>query len=247
MAAEFADLYAEHTEAPKSFYYMVFLTYLGAIIANVTLDSAIHPQPRLYLVLLGKSADTRKSTALRLTDQFFREALISILVLHGAGSAEGLAEAFSKQENGQKILVLHYDELKAFVDKARIEGSVLLPTVTTLFERNHYQNAVRNKNIEISNAHLSLVSACTPETYASMFDSRFFAIGFLNRLFLVLGEGKRRFHLPPPIPDEQKMQIADKLKILLQDLRAVAYGAEGVLKLRLSPQADEALRNWYLN
>ncbi|MBI1744682.1 bifunctional DNA primase/polymerase [Candidatus Acetothermia bacterium] len=248
VAAEFADLFAEHTEAPKEFYYMSFLTYLGAAIApDVTLDSSIHPQPRLYTVLLGKSADTRKSTALRLTDNFFQEALVYVPVLHGAGSAEGLAEAFIHQENNQKILVLHYDELKSFVDKARIEGSVLLPTVTTLFERNHYQNAVKGRTLEIQNAFLSLVAACTPETYASMFDSRFFAIGFLNRLFLVLGEGHRRFHLPPSIPTEHKNQVNKKLQTLLQDLRACAYSAGSVLKLHLSPQADEALHTWYLS
>lgn len=67
-ASEFAELYSSFTEAPRSFYYMAFLTALGTVIGHkVTLESEIEPQPRLYTALLGESADDRKSTAIKLT------------------------------------------------------------------------------------------------------------------------------------------------------------------------------------
>ena len=49
-------------------------------------------------------------------------------MLHGLGSGEGLAKQFRSTSG----IVLHYDELKAFVDKSKHEGSILLPMVTTL-------------------------------------------------------------------------------------------------------------------
>ena len=73
VARDIAECYAEVLETPKSFLYFTVLTYLGALVANkVTLDSELRPHPCLYTVLLGESADTRKSTALRKVDEFFR-------------------------------------------------------------------------------------------------------------------------------------------------------------------------------
>jgi acetyl esterase/lipase len=91
IARDFAETYAAHLESPRSFFYFGCLTYLGALIAGkVTLDSELRPEPRLYTVLLGESADTRKSTALRKVDEFFRAlgAGYTPPVLFGVGSAE---------------------------------------------------------------------------------------------------------------------------------------------------------------
>lgn len=88
-----ADLYARYLESPRSFFYMSFLTYVGAVISRkVTLDSALRPEPRLFTVLLGASADTRKTTSLRTVDALFQEAGCAPNTLHGTGSAEGIAE-----------------------------------------------------------------------------------------------------------------------------------------------------------
>jgi hypothetical protein len=59
-------------------------TFLGGVISTkrreksimvsrVTLASEIVPQPRLYTLLLGQSADERKSTALKKVVDHFRE------------------------------------------------------------------------------------------------------------------------------------------------------------------------------
>src|SRR4030095_7618296 len=119
---------------PMAFFYFVFLTYFGALIAKkITLDTELRPEPRLYTVVIGESADTRKSTALRKVDSFFGTLgpLWGPAVLFGVGSAEGLAAELKERPE----LILHYDEFKSFVDKAKNEHSVALPMVTTLFER----------------------------------------------------------------------------------------------------------------
>jgi hypothetical protein len=70
---EFAELYAQYLEPPAAFFYFTFLTYFGALVAKkITLASELRPEPRLYVVLLGESATTRKSTALHKVDEFFR-------------------------------------------------------------------------------------------------------------------------------------------------------------------------------
>src|SRR5208337_3153442 len=90
---KFAELYSSYTEPPLQFYYFSFLTCLGSVLADkVTLESQIEPQPRLNTLLLGESADDRKSTAIDQTVKFFhRFSVDKILnVCHGLGSAEGL-------------------------------------------------------------------------------------------------------------------------------------------------------------
>ena len=193
---EFADLYSTYLESPRSFFYMGFLTYFGAIISRkVTLDSALRTEPRLFTVLLGASADTRKSTALRMVDTFFQQAGCAPNTLHGTGSAEGIAEELKENPT----LLLHCDEFKGFVDKARAEHSSCSRWSPCCSSAASSTTESRSRS-SASGASLSLLAACTLDTYATMFDPKFHAIGMLNRLFLVVDSSTPRFAVPRPIP-----------------------------------------------
>ncbi|MFH1767052.1 MAG: hypothetical protein ABH826_03095, partial [Patescibacteria group bacterium] len=112
VAGDFARIYARHLEAPEHFFYLSFLACLGSILSGrLTLDSELSPQPRLYVILLGESADDRKSTAVQKTVEFFHEAITDFKTSWGVGSAEGLQK---KLEESNKLL-LCIDEFKSFV------------------------------------------------------------------------------------------------------------------------------------
>jgi hypothetical protein len=218
---------------------------LGALIAGkVTLDSELRPEPRLYTVLLGESADTRKSTALRKVDEFFRAlgAGYTPPVLFGVGSAEGIA-AELKDHAG---LLLHFDELKSFVDKARSEHSIALPMVATLFERAEYDNRTKDTRVSIRGAALSLLAACTRETYASIFDQKFLAIGFPNRLWLISDRTGARIPVPRPIPATALDTLATAVRDRLDAVdRAYVNNGLRPVPYRLTPGALAAFRAWY--
>jgi hypothetical protein len=157
-AGLFARTYTNYLETPPCFLFMDYLTLLGHLISGrITLESEIRPQLRLYTVNLGESSDARKSTSIDKVDDFFGEALeiMSINRVLGVGSAEGLARAFGK--NPRVILIL--DELKALVQKMRIDASVLLPCINTLFEKNSYHSYTKNHTIKIDDAELCLLAA----------------------------------------------------------------------------------------
>ena len=241
----FAELYASYLESPLAFFNFCFLTYVGALIApKVTLDSALHPEPRLYVVLIGESADTRKSTALDKTSAFFASLgdAYRPAELFGVGSAEGLAAELKESAS----LILVQDELKAFVDKAKHEGSIALPMVSTLFERGDYDNRTKEKKISVRGASFSLLSACTTETYAGMFDHRFFAIGFLNRLFLVSDRARRSHAVPHPIPPDSLETLRQQVRACLDQIDR-AYVANGLrpVPYRLTPGALALFSDWY--
>jgi len=243
----FATLYAQYLESPIAFFYFVFLTYFGALIAKkVTLDTELRPEPRLYTVVVGESADTRKSTALRIVDGFFRTLgpPWEPAVLFGVGSAEGLAAELKERPE----LILHYDEFKSFVDKAKNEHSVALPMVTTLFERGDYDNRTKTERVSVRGAALTLVAACTADTYATMFDQRFFAIGLLNRLWLVSDRSTARIAVPQMIPEPAVEALRDKVKARLAAIDT-AYERNGLrpVAYRLTPGALDLFRSWYDN
>jgi hypothetical protein len=235
VAGEFAALYSSHLEVPSHFLYMGFLACLGIVVADrLTLASEVRPQPRLYVVLLGESADDRKSTALLKVTEFFRDAVDGFHVCWGVGSAEGLQERL--EESNQ--LLLCFDELKQFISKCKIKTSVLLPCVNTLFESNRYENRTKQSDVRIENAYLTLLAASTIQTYENTWTSQFTDIGFNNRLFLVPGTGERRFPIPAMIPEANKQQLQRGLAEIL--------GHVGPrLELHRTPAATDLYARWY--
>jgi hypothetical protein len=237
VAGLFARTYSAYLEPPQEFFYFSFLTCLGVALANrITLASEIHPQPRLFTLLLGDSADDRKSTAIHKTQELFREMLTDFNVTHGVGSAEGLAERIQESPNG---LLLIFDEMKQFTSKCRIEGSVLLPAVNTLFEINHYENRTKKGSIKVELAFISILAASTLQTYETIFNPIFVDIGFINRLWIVPATGERKFSIPGKIPEAEKKVIKHELVLLLEWVGSFK-------EFQITPEARALYDDWYL-
>jgi hypothetical protein len=237
-AGFFADLYGSHLETPKEFLYMSYLTCLGSVLSRrLTLATEIAPQPRLYTLLLGQSADERKSTSLTKTIDHFKDAVDNFDVCWGVGSAEGLQKRMEQTNAG---LLLSLDEFKQFVSKCKIQSSVLLPCVNTLFESNRYESRTKTTDINLDEAYLSMLAASTVQTYERTWDASFTDIGFNNRLFLVPGTAKRKHSLPEKISDQDQFTLKTKLGEIL---RIVG----GIMELDISPDARELYHNWYMD
>jgi hypothetical protein len=158
----------------------------------------------------------------------------------GVGSAEGLAKAFAA-DKPRVILIL--DELKALVQKCKIDGSVLLPCINTLFEENRFHSLTKNHDIKIDNAQFCLLAASTLDTYANMFTGQFLDIGFLNRLFIVIGSAERRFSIPRPIPEDIKASLRGDLLAVLGHVENLT--AAGPYAFPLTVQARAIFDTWY--
>jgi hypothetical protein len=236
VAGDFAKLYSSYLEVPAHFLYMAFLTCLGTVVADrLTLASEIVPQPRLFVVLLGESADDRKSTAISKTVEFFR-AVEPFPVCFGVGSAEGL----QKRLESSNRLLLCFDEFRQFISKCKIEASVLLPCVNTLFESNRYESRTKQSDIFLDNAYLSLLAASTVQTYENTWSAQFTDIGFNNRLFLVPGGAERMFSLPAKVPDDKRYLLRQRLA---EVLRHVGERRE----LDLTHEARDLFHAWYMD
>jgi hypothetical protein len=259
-AARFADVHTQYLESPWQFLATSYLTCLGALTCDkVTMQSEIRPQPRLYTVIVGQSADDRKSEAIRQVTNFFIKTLegfalpvslnpnASLLNNHvlnlceGVGSAEGLASEFKKHPN----LLLCFDELKTFVSKAAIENAILLPCVTSLFEKNTFQSSTKRNSLSLRDVYLSILAACTVETFQKMWTPAFLDIGFINRLFLVTGKGYRRFAIPKLIPDEEKGPLKQELMKILEFVDGLPKDDEGKYRMPIDHYAFDWFDAWY--
>ena len=244
LAGRFAEVFSEYLESPYSFFVFDFLTCLGNLIGDrVTLASEIAPQPRQYTFTIGPSGDTRKSEAQKKTVKFFSDTFAKgeFNICQGVGSAEGLALKLGKIEQNPKRLLLVYDEAKAFVSKAKIEGSTLLPAVNTFFESNQFHSATKSHDIEIENAYLSLLAASTRETFERMWTSDFLDIGFINRLWLVYDHAERRFSIPREVPSSDLEPLRKKLVEVLSGI------PKGGFRLDIDEDAREIFDAWYLS
>lgn len=236
VAGHFAQLYSSYLEAPVHFFFMSFLVCMGNLLAGLlTIASEISTEPRLYALLLGESADDRKSTAISKTVDFFHAFLDTFAVCFGVGSAEGL----QKRLQDSPTLLLVFDELRQFVSKCKIEASVLLPCVTTLFESTHYESRTKQSDIKLVNVRLSIVAASTLSTYERTWDPSFTDIGFNNRLFLVPGKGERRFSFPGKIPEGEKKVVRAGLANVLKHVKRHPT-------LGITEEARNIYHAWYI-
>jgi len=236
-AGDFAHLYSSYMEVPKEFLYMSYLTCLGLHLADsLTVDSELRPQPRLFTLLLGESADDRKSTAISKTVAFFKDSCFGFTACWGVGSGEGLQR---KMGTSNKLL-LAFDEFMQFIGKCRIDGSILLVCVNSLFENNWYEGHTKTASVVLENAYLSMLAASTTQIYERVWDAKFIDLGFVNRIWLVSGKGCRKFACPRSIPDGSMLLAKKKLG-------AVIEFAGKHPRMEMTEEARKRHEEWYMN
>jgi len=240
IAGDFADLYSQYIEAPKEFLFTGFLCSLGSILAGkVSVKSELRFDTNLYIVFLGDSAKERKSSSIEASIGFFHEFFPNVLSTSwGVGSAEGLQTRLKNTEQGRLLLAI--DEMDGFVNKCKIQGSILLQAANILFEKTHYENTTKDSKVVIDNAHLSIIGATTKAIYDRLWDERFIRIGFINRIFLVPGISEPKFPVPQKIPIEEKKSLAKRTAKILSDV-----GER--LSLEISREAEKEFNEWYFS
>lgn len=237
LLGELAYELAEGTEVPEEFYFVSGLTVLGSLCAGrLKLAVNLECETRLYTVLLGASSDVKKSTALRRILKTLLPLLLgSIEVLHGIGSAEGLARILADK----KHVLLCYDEMKSMFDKCRIEGSTLLAIAASFFENTRWSNPTKDpkQSIEVTDGHLGLLACSTIHTYSDVFTPEAISIGLPNRLFVVSSDRKRKVAWPRE-PDLDKIErIVKRIHAQLETLPKT---------LGITAEAKVRWTDWYM-
>ena len=236
---DLAHALAFGTEVPPEFFFAAGLTTLGAACGRLlSVDVGFDVEPRLYTVLLGDSYGAKKSTAMKKILKFFQGLAIANPpnVVYGLGSAEGLVRVLQEHPN----TLIAYDELRSFLDKTKVQGSVLLPMMTALFEQNKWANVTKNRkqSMPVEDAHVSLIGACTTATFSDMWTPEAISIGFPNRLFVVNAD--RTGKVAWPISPDDKA-LAGLQTLIQQQLARLPR------TLSITTDAKKEWADWYNN
>jgi len=247
-AREYADLMAEHLEPPRQFFYFSALACLGHLFGNmVTIPSAVDISPRIYVVLLGESGMPRKSTAAKatirhvITDPFRDRVDRDGLVCEGVATTAGLLELFKKSSD----LLMFLDGLAILSQQANDSTSVLYPMLAKLFDSTSYDHPLKKNPVYLRNARLSILTACTTETYETVFQDLALTLGFPNRLLIVPGESYRRFAIPPTIPTEALSALQKRLIVLYEQVSERRKSSP--VEFTITTGAQTIIDEWYLS
>ena len=121
----------------------------------------------------------------------------------------------------------------------------LSPCICTLFESNRFHSLTKKHEITIDSAELCILAACTLDTYRGMFTSQFLDIGLLNRFFVVIGDSKRKFSIPQPIPDPEKEVLQHDLIQILTFVNGLSNG--GRYAMPINSTARDIFDEWYFS
>jgi hypothetical protein len=231
-----ARIRSQGCEIPVEFLFGAMLTMLSVVcsgklrIKGLGLDH----DTRLYTVLYGESGDAKKSAARNVSENFLKSLKLEgmPLVLSGVGSAEGLCQAFGDNSR----VVLSYDEMRSFLDKTKIQASVLLPAVTELYEKRMYHNYTKDTKLSIDDARLGFLGCATTGTYEHMWTQEAIDIGFPNRLFVIGAKRKPKVMFPLARDGKKLREICDRVKQQVKRLP---------LDLELTADAKNEMVDWY--
>ena len=261
-AGHYAETYSKYLECPPQYLFMAYLTLLGCTFSQqIRYNSVLSTEPRIYTCLIGDTAASRKSTAMKVTREVFIEALGAPFIFSTSlGSAEALHGIQKSMTTTQKAtgefdaesepepfnLLITFDEMQALIAKGSIKNSVLLPVLNQLYENSYADFPVAAGKREVKGVHLSIIGASTPDTYEMMYSGDAVNMGFPNRIFLVPGAGTRKFAIPPPMPKREKLRVMSRMKGLASSLQdstefthtSTAYEVYNTWYQSLSKQKD---------
>lgn len=234
---DFVEIYSDRLESPPQFFWACYMTLLGSVVApKVKLDLALHTPIKLYTLLIGQSAVSRKSTAMWQTRALYEVALNrGVTCVSGISSGVGLKEVLLDSP----AVLFYCDEFKQFIKVCGYSNSDLLDLVTQLHSdttAESHKSGVHNK---VDEAYLSVLGACTLAAYSDIYAGSALDLGFTNRIFIVPGSRVKRKPLPRPFEQEELIPMSAAIQ-------AMVMWCERHPVITISMNAKRIYSEWYM-
>lgn len=236
LLADYVDLVAPTTEAPSSFLWGAAVAALSVRLGRqVGLPWGIRSMsPTLFVVLLGSTARTRKSTSISDAVEILLEPEVSntLAIIEGSGSGEGFAAALadlpaSKERpeavTGRRALLV-FNELGAVMEKVRRDqAGNLQEFLMAMFDAGRrWSSRTRSKDapsFDITGGTLVVVAASTADWLSANLREVDIASGFVNRFLWIGGASTRSLPFRPDVPRDRRDALQRKTTTLLEKLR----------------------------
>lgn len=233
------DYACELTEAPPQFHWANGLILLGQIIGRkkwVGLED-YRLYPNFYIVLVGSSGLSRKTTSMRLAKGVLRAVQTheeyetaprkkQILWQDHVASLEGFFEVLKEQESEyhQAQVVIALEELSSLLSKSRQEGTQnLLSGLTELYDSGPIHRRTMQSRVEIQNPLVSILAGTTKDDLFKQMKKSDFIGGFGNRFMYIVGESSKEIPWPESSDPSHKNEVVH----FLQELRKFSEDSKG--------------------
>lgn len=187
-----------------------------------------------YSLLVGRSGEDQKSTALGIGRDVLFEAAPTLIGEH-PGSWEGLVDSLSRQPSQ----VLVYSEFGKFLSQAQ-KGyfEPLKALITDLWDATPQQRAKANgQSVRVDNPRLSIMAACSLPYLEKHTEAHDWSGGFMGRWAVIYARRERTD--PDPVGDPSRIPA------LAQGLVARATLPQAAVCVGLDAQAKKLWDEWY--
>lgn len=212
-----------------------------------------------YALLVGPTATRRKGDAMTVgcrpimladegwVDRIQRgfgsgEAMV-IEVRDAVANVDGEGEpvAFDAGSDDKRLLV-HEDELAHVLAVAMRDGSTISPLLRNAWDGRRLENRTKGRKVLATDAHVSVLSAITPQELLRRVPETEIANGFLNRFLLVAVTRSKLLAEPPPIRGDLEAEYVGAFRAALAFARSDGAGA-----MARDQQARELWKDAYEN
>jgi hypothetical protein len=245
LMGRYRDVVSPCTEAPDVFHLGSFVAAVGCLVGRKAwVRSPHHVYPNFYSLLVGKTANARKTTAYQFAIDLF-DGVQELLYddhakrLNGLASPEGLALAMIHRESTEPYRILGIeDEFRSLITKGGQRAVAnLIPKITELFNSPRvFEVNTKNNPIRVRNPFLCMLAASTRAWFEQSMTQRDVSGGFLNRWLLFEGQAEKELPTPPPV-------VQGPWEDLVLDVADAIHSASGFFQF--SPDADRYYKDFY--
>ena len=237
--------YSSYQESPMDFHMWTCISMIAIALGRDAYVNwgAWQIFPNLFVILVGESAITHKSTAIRMGVKPMKKALPKV---HGTGqkmSPEALIKYLTElsKSEGEAVAYLNVSELSVLLGKQKLDDS-LIKLLTDLWDSDdeHVSFTIGRGEEVIHNVCLNMIAGTTPDWLKNSIPIESLEGGFFSRLILVQRPPTGQKNARPMMRQEHH----DSLNRFIHDLSQVAR-LKG--NFTITPDGEEAYDNWYYN
>jgi hypothetical protein len=250
IAGEIVRLITPHSEADRAALLAHVLVTFGAFVGpEPHFEVEATPQPaRLFVLIVGNTANARKGTARNRIEHVYRiadEETLDAIRTSGLSSGEGLIEHFcDKQSDGGEHVATEKRALVQDSEFARIlavsgrEGNTLSAILRDFWDKGEARNMTRKNPLKVRGANVCLTADITQDEFAEKMPGLEVANGLLNRFLIVCSKRSKLLPFGGALNDADLDPVAGKLRDAIDEARTRR-------RLFMTPEARAVWAPWY--
>ena len=173
--------------------------------------------PNLWVMILGDTTVTRKTTAMSLTMELL-EKVSDEFVLATDGSMEGLLGAMSTRPGRSSMF--HRDEfsglLEQIVKKDYMAG--MAETLTKLYDCKMQKRVLKSGTVEVKNPRLIIYAGGIRNSVTSILSNVHISSGFIPRFIFITASNEDSKRRPLGPPTEEDIEARTRIQMELQNI-----------------------------